>query len=106
MALSSQSHLPAHTKHKEQDPYSERGEKVIFRFCLERIRVAFSKANSPGSESYYRRIQHDADIRYNHEIYDEFIEIADNWCGIAFENMADIDGRRRFGTTREEISSD
>ena len=108
----SQSHLPAPLPNiRNKDPYSERGEKSdFFRFCLERgIRVASLLGVKwavihPVQNLITDEYNIDADIRYNHEIYDEFIELADKLgVGIAFENMADIDGRRRFGTTPEEI---
>jgi sugar phosphate isomerase/epimerase len=46
----------------------------------------------------------DANLAHNHRIFDEFVELAlkEN-VGIAFENMADRDLRRRFGTTTSEL---
>lgn len=44
------------------------------------------------------------DIRKNHEVYDGIVDYAiKNNVGIAFENMADKNGRRRFGTTTSEL---
>jgi len=44
------------------------------------------------------------DIAYNHFIYDKYVEAASRGgVGLAFENMCDVDGRRRFGVTGEEL---
>jgi sugar phosphate isomerase/epimerase len=108
----SQSHLPGPLPNiRNKDPYSERGEKNdYFRFCLEYgIRVASLLGVKwavihPVQNLITDEYSLEADIKYNHEIYDEFIELADKLgVGIAFENMADIDGRRRFGTTPDEL---
>lgn len=46
----------------------------------------------------------ETDIKYNHRIYDRYVELADKLnVGIAFENMTDLDGYRRFGVTAEEL---
>lgn len=43
-------------------------------------------------------------LAYNHRIYDPLVEKAKKLgVGIAFENMADVDGHRRFGVTAEEL---
>lgn len=43
-------------------------------------------------------------LKYNHQIFDETVDLAiKNNVGIAFENMADRDNRRRFGTTASEL---
>lgn len=48
----------------------------------------------------------ETDIKYNHFIYDKYVELADKLgVGIAFENMADVDGYRRFGVTASELIS-
>lgn len=48
----------------------------------------------------------EADIAYNHEIYNKYIEYADKLgVGIAFENMADIDSKRRFGASAAELNA-
>lgn len=48
----------------------------------------------------------EADIKYNHFIYDRYIERATALnVGIAFENLADIDGKRRFGVAPDELIS-
>lgn len=45
-----------------------------------------------------------ADIAYNHEIYDKYVSLASSLgVGLAFENMADVDGKRRFGALPEEL---
>ena len=44
------------------------------------------------------------DIAYNHFIYDKYVEAASrSGVGLAFENMCDVDGRRRFGVTGGEL---
>ena len=46
------------------------------------------------------------DIKYNHEIYDKYVELASSLgVGLAFENMADVDNKRRFGVTADELSA-
>jgi sugar phosphate isomerase/epimerase len=46
-----------------------------------------------------------ANLDYNHKIYEPVIRLASSLgVGIAFENMADVDGHRRFGVTGEELS--
>lgn len=48
----------------------------------------------------------DEDAAYNYEYYAPLMEIgASRGVGFAFENMADVDGRRRFGSTPEELRS-
>lgn len=43
-------------------------------------------------------------IRYNHEVYDKYLELASSLgVGLAFENMADVDGRRRFCATSSDL---
>ena len=47
-----------------------------------------------------------ANIDYNHKIYEPVIRLASSMgVGIAFENMADVDGHRRFGVTGEELAA-
>ena len=49
-------------------------------------------------------LDREADLAYNHKIYDKYVELASSLgVGLAFENMADIDGRRRFGVTPDEL---
>lgn len=49
-------------------------------------------------------ISTEANIAYNHQIYEPVIRLASSMgVGIAFENMADVDGHRRFGVTGEEL---
>lgn len=44
------------------------------------------------------------DIAYNHEIYDRYLELAAPLgVGLAFENMGDPDGKRRFGSVPAEL---
>ncbi len=44
------------------------------------------------------------DIAYNHYIYDKYVEQAAKLgVGLAFENMTDLDGKRRFGTLPGEL---
>lgn len=48
----------------------------------------------------------DADIAYNHFIYDRHVEYATkHGVGVAFENMVDKEGHRRFGVTAEELKA-
>ncbi len=47
-----------------------------------------------------------ANIAYNHQIYEPVIKLASSLgVGIAFENMADSEGHRRFGVTGEELAA-
>ena len=51
-------------------------------------------------------ISTEANIAYNHKIYEPVIRLASELgVGIAFENMADVDGHRRFGVTGEELAA-
>lgn len=44
-------------------------------------------------------------IEYNHKIYEPVIRLASSLgVGIAFENMVDVDGHRRFGVTADELN--
>lgn len=108
----SQAHLPFPTPNiRNANPKGKGGEKnEMMRFYIERaIRVAAILGVKWGVIHPVQNIYTDEqnvyeDIRYNHEIYDGLIEIADSLgVGIAYENMADIDGRRRFGSTPEEL---
>lgn len=108
----SQAHLPFPEPNiRNKDPYAEGGEKSEYmRFCLERsIRVASILGVKwavihPVQNLYTDEYSTESDIKYNHEIYDGLIDLAGRLnIGIAIENMADIDGRRRFGTTPEEL---
>lgn len=46
-----------------------------------------------------------ANLDYNHQIYEPVIKLASSMgVGIAFENMADVDGHRRFGVTADELN--
>lgn len=48
--------------------------------------------------------QPEADVEYNYEIYAPLLEIgAARGVGLAFENMTDLDGRRRFGAAPEDL---
>ena len=48
----------------------------------------------------------ESDVKYNHFIYDKYIERASSRSvGIAFENLCDIDGKRRFGVAADELIS-
>ena len=48
----------------------------------------------------------DDDLKYNHEIYDRYFEATSAaGVGLAFENMADVDAHRRFGTTPAELNA-
>ena len=43
-------------------------------------------------------------IAYNHQVFGPEVELATKLnVGVAFENMCDIQGRRRFGTTAREL---
>ena len=107
-----QSHLPFPKPNiRNSDPCGKGGEKNEFmRHAIERaIRVAAMLGVKwgvihPVQNLYTDEQCREADIAYNHEIYDDLIELALKLgVGIAYENMADIDGRRRFGTTPEEL---
>jgi sugar phosphate isomerase/epimerase len=43
-------------------------------------------------------------LAYNHEIFDKYVEQASKLgVGLAFENMADIEGNRRYGATANDL---
>lgn len=43
-------------------------------------------------------------LAYNHEIYDRYLELASSMgVGFAFENLADVDGKRRFAAISEDL---
>ena len=51
-------------------------------------------------------VSFEENIAYNHKIYEPVIDLASSLgVGIAFENMADVDGHRRFGVTGEELAA-
>ena len=44
------------------------------------------------------------DLKYNHFIYDKYVELASSLgVGLAFENMADVDNKRRFAATAPDL---
>lgn len=46
------------------------------------------------------------DVKYNHEIYDKYATMASKLgVGLAFENMADVDNKRRFAVTADELNA-
>lgn len=107
-----QAHLPFPAPNiRNSNPFGRGGEKNDFtRFCIERaIRAAailgVRWAVIHPVQNLYSDEQNPAeDVRYNHEVYDDLISLAGELgVGIAYENMADIDGKRRFGSTPEEL---
>ena len=43
-------------------------------------------------------------VEYNHRVYDPIVKLANELgVGIAFENMCDVDGYRRFGAAAEDL---
>ncbi len=107
-----QAHLPYPKPNIRNDnPFDEVAEKGEYmQFCLERaIRVCSTlgikwAVAHPVQNLYTDEFSMEADIKYNHEFYDKYVDLASSLnVGIAFENMADIDGRRRFGTTPDEL---
>ncbi len=58
----------------------------------------------PVSGRYKPDIDAEADLAFNLEYYAPLYEIgASRGVGFAFENMADVDGRRRFGSVPEDL---
>ena len=108
----SQSHLPypkAATRRKSPaDEGCEQNETFI-RVTERAIRVSAMLGVKwavvhPVSYVGEYELDREADLAYNHQIYDKYVEQASSLgVGLAFENMADIDGRRRFGVTPDEL---
>lgn len=60
----------------------------------------------PVQEIASDELDFDTDLAYNHLVYDRYVELASSLgVGLAFENMADVDGRRRFGVTAGELNA-
>lgn len=106
----SQSHPPYHTnKLAIFDSDEKKGyyENILMRSikisAMLGVKWAVLHPISELAEAEYRM---EYDIRRNHQVYDRVVDYAvTNHVGIAFENMADKDGRRRFGTTSSELKA-
>lgn len=100
----SQSHLPyAKPNSRRKTPFDEGCEQnEFFVWATERairisgmlgVKWAVVHPVSAGIDP-----DDEASLKYNHEIYDKYVELASSMgVGLAFENMADVDGKRRFG---------
>ncbi len=111
----SQSHLPypkaASRRKSAFDNGCEQNDRFIF--LTERaIRVSAMlgvkwAVAHPVQVAGEGELDREADIAYNHLIYDKYVELASSLgVGIAFENMADVElTRRRFGVTPDELNA-
>lgn len=108
----SQSHLPypkASVRRKSNtDPGCERNEffikmteRAIAVSAMLGVRWAVVHPVQRGID-----VNPEDDLRYNHEIYDDYLETASkSGVGFAYENMCDVDGRRRYGATAEDLNA-
>ena len=106
----SQSHPPyrptkfAHFKNQEEEEYfNELTRRSIIISGMMGVKWAIMHPVSAYENAEYNLQE---DIIRNHEVFDSVIELAmkEN-VGIAFENMADKDNKRRFGSTVSELIS-
>lgn len=106
----SQSHLPYY-KWRGDDPYAEGCEKNEFivettKRCIEISRMLGVKwaVVHPVSDRAFA-VDREKNLAYNHEIYDKYVELASKYgVGLAFENMADLEGNRRYGVVADELN--
>lgn len=106
----SQSHPPYHgnklaefASYEEKEYFEEMMIRSIKISAMLGVKWAVLHPISDFEEAEYRIEQ---DVRKNHQVYDKVVEYAiKNHVGIAFENMADKNGRRRFGTTSSELKA-
>ena len=104
-----QSHLPYY-KWKTSDPAAEGCEKNGFIIEMTKRSIEISRMLGvkwavvhPVTDHKYI-VDDEKNLAYNHEIYDKYVELASKYgVGIAFENMADIDGNRRYGTVAKDL---
>lgn len=105
----SQSHLP-YTKWKGEDPTLEGYEKNEWfiettKRCIEisgMLGVKWAVVHPVTERKYIT--DPERNLAYNHEIFDKYVEQASKLgVGLAFENMADIEGNRRYGTTANDL---
>lgn len=105
----SQSHLPYY-KWRGEDPYEEGCEKNEFivettKRCIEisgMLGVKWAVVH-PVTERLCI-VDRKKNLAYNHEIYDKYVELASKrGVGLAFENMADIEANRRYGTVADDL---
>ena len=106
----SQSHLPypkpLTRRKKDTDEGCENNE--YFKFITERtIRISAIlgvKWAIVHPVQLYVDTDTERDVKYNHEIYDKYVEMASKMgVGLAFENMADVDNKRRFAATASDL---
>ena len=106
----SQSHLPypkpLTRRKKDTDEGCENNE--YFKFITERtIRISAIlgvKWAIVHPVQLYVDTDTERDVKYNHEIYDKYVEMASGLgVGLAFENMADVDNKRRFAATASDL---
>lgn len=105
-----QSHLPYPKapvrRKKPTDPGCEQNEYFV-NMTLRGIEMC-ARAGIPWAVVHPVQRVTDADLeddlRYNHEIYDRYVELASaRGVGLAFENMAEVEGRQRSFATGEEL---
>lgn len=109
-----QSHIPFFALSFEKDPWIQGDEEKIayFKECTRRAYIASGmlgvKYGTVHPLTDFENVGiREANIRYNHEFYDEFIELGiKNKVGTAYENMFVPFDRKvvaRFGCTAEEL---
>lgn len=105
-----QSHLPypraAVRRKKPTDPGCEQNEYFV-NMTLRAIEISARAGIKWAVVHPVQRVT-DADIeddlRYNHEIYDRYVELASaRGVGLAFENMAEVEGRQRSFSTGDDL---
>ena len=106
----SQSHLPypkpLTRRKKATDEGCEKNE--YFEFITERTIRISGMLGVKWAIVHPVQLNADActeiDVAYNHEIYDKYLELASSLgVGLAFENMADVDNKRRFAATASDL---
>ncbi len=109
-----QAHSPyAKVNFRVKSPYEEGCEKneYFVKMMMRSIEVCGRlgipwTVVHPVQDVHNHSISPDANVLYNREIFLPVIERANALgVGVAFENMADVDGKRRFGVTAEELSA-
>lgn len=106
----SQSHPPYH-RNKLAEFGSEEEQAHFDELLLRSIKISAVLGVKwavlhPVSEFANSEYNIEHDIEKNHQVYDRVVDYAvKNRVGIAFENMADKNNRRRFGTTSSELKA-
>jgi len=107
-----QSHLPYPTRRASKDAYGPEAElndrfRELVRRCIRVSEICGVKwaVAHPVFDSEGLPHSFDDCMKFNHKVYDEFVELAaKSGVGIAFENMCDnAPGARRFAVTADEL---